>query len=165
MRYLAAKGEGGGKEVYVVVLVAKLRHQIQVVEVKPMERGLVTAQAIEKGLMEKGRVVLDGLFFDHDKATLTPESKPALDVVARYLAAHPDIKVFIVGHTDGTGTFDYNLNLSRERAQAVVAALAGDHGIAAARMSAHGVGPLSPVKANESDANRGENRRVEMVTQ
>lgn len=163
MQYVAAKGKADGNEIYVVALIAKLRHQIQIVEMKPMERGLVTAQAIEQGLTLEGRVVLEGLFFDHDKAVLTPESKPALEVIAKYLKGHADLNVYIVGHTDGTGSFEYNLGLSKQRAEAVVNALAKDYGIAASRLSAHGVGPLAPEKTNQNEGGREENRRVEMV--
>ncbi len=163
MRYLAAKSSAGGRDVYAAVLVAKLRHQVEVVEVSEMETGLVTAKAIADGLLRDGRVVLDGILFDTDKATLRPESKPALDVIAQYLKDNPALKVFIVGHTDGTGGFDHNMSLSRNRVDAVVAALTKDHGIGADRLSAHGVGPLAPHKTNQNEQGRAQNRRVEMV--
>jgi OOP family OmpA-OmpF porin len=163
MRYLAAKFSSGGQDIYVAILVAKLRHQIEVVEVTEMETGLVTAKAIADGLMLDGRVVLDGVLFDTDKAVLKPESKPALDVIADFLTENKDLAVFIVGHTDGTGGFDHNLSLSKNRAEAVVKALVKDYGIKADRIASHGVGPLSPQKTNQSEAGRSQNRRVEMV--
>jgi outer membrane protein OmpA-like peptidoglycan-associated protein len=61
------------------------------------------------------------------------------------------------------GAFDYNMKLSQQRAQAVVDALVKDHGIAAARLSAHGVGSLSPAQTNRTEQGKGQNRRVEMV--
>lgn len=163
MRYLAAKSSAGGQDIYVAILVAKLRHQVEVVEVTEMETGLVTAKAIADGLMLDGRVVLDGILFDTDKAVLKEESKPALDVIAAFLADKPDLSVYIVGHTDGTGGFDHNLSLSKNRAAAVVAALVKDYGIAKDRLASHGVGPLSPQKTNQNEAGRTQNRRVEMV--
>lgn len=163
MRYLSAKGKSGDQEIYVAILVAKLRHQVEVVEVAEMERGLVTAKAIADGLMLEGRVVLDGILFDTDKAVIKAESKEALDVIAQYLNDNPALNVFIVGHTDGTGGLDHNMGLSKNRAEAVVAALTSDYAIAASRLSAHGVGPLSPRKTNEAESGRTENRRVEMV--
>ena len=105
-----------------------------------------------KDIDELGRVVLDGLFFDHDKATLTPESKPALDEIAKFLTMRPELSVYVVGHTDSTGSFDYNETLSRDRAGAVAAALVDRYGIAAERLEAHGVGPLVPVFTNQSAA-------------
>ncbi len=73
MRYLAGKSSKGGQDIYVAVLVAKLRHQVEVVEVTGMETGLVTAKAIADGLLLDGRVVLDGILFDTDKATIRPD--------------------------------------------------------------------------------------------
>lgn len=162
-RYIAAKGSKGGQDIYVAVLVAKLRHQVEIVEVGQMDTGLVTATAIGEGLKAEGRVVLDGIFFDTDKATLKAESKPALDAIAQYLRDHPALAGFIVGHTDTTGAFEHNMSLSKARAAAVTAALTAQYGIDAKRLAAYGVGPLSPRRTNAEEAGRGENRRVEMV--
>jgi outer membrane protein OmpA-like peptidoglycan-associated protein len=162
-RYLVAKASKGGQDIYVAILIAKLRHQVEIVEVAMMERGLVTARAIGEGLSAEGRVVLDGILFDTDKATIKPESKPALDAIAQYLKDNQKLNVFIVGHTDATGGFDHNMGLSRARAASVMEALAKDYGIAAARLGSYGVGPLSPRKSNDNESGRAENRRVEMV--
>jgi hypothetical protein len=89
MRYLSARHTSGERTVYVAVLVAKLRHQIEVLEATEMQRGLVTAQAISQGLSTAGRVVLDGIQFDHDRAVLKSESRPALEVIAAYLTCAP----------------------------------------------------------------------------
>jgi OmpA-OmpF porin, OOP family len=163
MLYLAAKSAKDGEDIYVAILAAKSRHQIEIVEVTAMETGLVTAKAIADGLLLDGRVVLDGILFDTDKAVLKQQSKEALDVIAGFLAANPDLSVYIVGHTDGTGGFDHNQTLSKNRAEAVVTALVKTYGIDAARLASHGVGPLSPQKANQNEAGRSQNRRVEMV--
>ena len=162
-RYLVAKATKDGNDIYVAILVAKLRHQVEVVEVTQMARGLVTAKAIGEGLMIDGRVVLDGIFFDTDKATIKAESTPALDTIAAYLKGNPQLNVFIVGHTDGTGGFDHNMALSKARAASVVAALTKTHGIDPKRLDSYGVGPLAPRKTNQNEGGRAENRRVEMV--
>lgn len=162
-RYIAAKGSKNGQEIYVAVLVAKLRHQVEIVEVGQMEKGLVTAKAIGDGLMMEGRVVLDGIFFDTDKATIKAESKPALDTIAQFLKDNPKLNVFIVGHTDGTGGFNHNMGLSKARAASVVKALTKQYGVASKRLGSYGVGPLSPRKTNDNEDGRAENRRVEMV--
>jgi outer membrane protein OmpA-like peptidoglycan-associated protein len=57
------------------------------------------------------------------------------------------------------------MDLSKRRADAVVAALTTKHGIAAARLSAQGAGPLAPVASNKSEEGRAKNRRVELVEQ
>ncbi len=162
-RYIAAKATKDGQDIYAAILVAKLRHQVEIVEVTQMEKGLVTAQAIGEGLMTEGRVVLDGILFDTDKATIKAESKPALDTIAQYLKDNPKLNVFIVGHTDGTGGLDHNMALSKSRAASVATALTKTYGIDAKRLGSYGVGPLSPRKTNENEGGRAENRRVEMV--
>ncbi|MCL4186646.1 MAG: OmpA family protein [Rhodobacteraceae bacterium] len=138
---------------------------IDIVEVALAETGLVAVdpEAIGRDLAEKGRVVLDGLYFDFDRATLQPRSDKALAAVASYLAANPGTRFHVVGHSDATGATDYNLALSRARAEAVIASLAGHHGIDPARLEAHGVGPLAPVFSNASEDGRARNRRVELV--
>jgi len=165
MRFLTASLKQGDKETYVQINMIKPRHEIYILERTEMERGLVvvTLEMIQQGLLVDGRVVLDGILFDFDKATLKTESKPALDAIAKFLADNVALKAYIVGHTDGTGEFGHNMQLSKDRAAAVVAALVKDYKIAPQRLAAHGVGPLSPARTNKSDAGRAQNRRVEMV--
>ncbi|MEQ9316610.1 MAG: OmpA family protein [Henriciella sp.] len=138
---------------------------IDIVEVEAAETGLVVvdAEAMGSDMAEYGRVVLDGIVFDFDKATLKPESKTALDQIAMYLNANPGKSFYVVGHTDSKGTFAYNSKLSSDRALAVADALKQDYDIASDRLELHGVGPLSPVFSNTGDAGREKNRRVELV--
>lgn len=70
-----------------------------------------------------------------------------------------------MGHTDNVGTVEHNLKLSPDRAQAVLQALVRDHGVAAARLRAHGCGPFAPVASNAAEDGRARNRRVELVAQ
>lgn len=113
-------------------------------------------------LMGKGHVRVEGLVFDTGGARLSPGSADALDMLARLLTRNPDIRVAIVGHSDNQGALDINVELSRKRAEAVMAALT-ERGVAAARMEAHGAGWLAPVAANDTEAGRALNRRVELV--
>jgi outer membrane protein OmpA-like peptidoglycan-associated protein len=69
----------------------------------------------------------------------------------------------VVGHTDSKGTFSYNRKLSADRAEAVISALVSRFSVDRKRVEPHGVGPLSPVFANSTDAGREQNRRVELV--
>ena len=164
VRYVAAKLTDGDGVAYVAVTVGRNRHQIDVVEVGAMETGLVsvTAEAIASGIEREGQVVLDGVLFDTDRATIRPESEPVLEEIARYLREH-DGDFFVVGHTDMTGGLSHNLSLSEARAQAVVAALGDRHGIAASRLEGHGVGPLAPAASNAEAGSRERNRRVALV--
>lgn len=82
--------------------------------------------------------------------------------MVEYLQGAPETGVYVVGHTDGVGGLDDNMELSRRRAEAVVEALVG-HGIEAARLTALGVGPAAPVASNATEEGRARNRRVELV--
>lgn len=163
--YVAAVIKSGEQSAYVAVGVTRNRHQVTVLEVENMETGLVEidAEALGNELDLMGHVAIPGVYFETGKATLTAESAEALTAMATILGARPAAKVWIVGHTDWTGGFDLNMGLSADRAQAVVRALAEDHGIAAERLEGHGVGPLSPAASNGGDAGREANRRVELV--
>ncbi|MCB9086992.1 MAG: OmpA family protein [Calditrichae bacterium] len=127
---IVAKKERAAGTVYVAVVVYQLSDNnistlIDVVEVAAAETGLVTvdAEAIGNAIAESGRVVLDGILFDYDKATLQAASKAALEQIASYLKANAQQNFYVVGHTDAKGTFAYNQNLSAARARAVVEAL------------------------------------------
>ena len=89
--------------------------------------------AMQKSLAESGRVAVYGVYFDTDKAEVKPESKAALDEMGKLLNANPNLKVYVVGHTDNQGTLAGNLDLSQKRADAVVKALESGYKIPAAR--------------------------------
>src|SRR5882762_7320016 len=138
---------------------------LDVVEDKPMEAKMVTVDAAKmaKDIAATGRVALYGLYFDTDKAELKPESAPSLAEIGKLLKAQPDLKVYIVGHTDNVGGFDYNMNLSQRRAKSVVDQLIQSYGIAPDRLKPAGAGQIAPVAANDDEAGRSKNRRVEIV--
>ena len=79
------------------------------------------------------------------------------------LSSDPKLAVLIVGHTDNQGAYDYNLDLSRRRAESVVAALAASYRADPKRLRAAGVGMLAPAASNDADDGRAKNRRVEVV--
>jgi len=76
---------------------------------------------------------------------------------------NPDLKIFIVGHSDNKGSLDYNTDLSQRRANAVVNELVNSHGINSSRVTAKGLGFLAPVASNKTEEGRAKNRRVELV--
>ncbi|MDR6570697.1 MULTISPECIES: OmpA family protein [Chitinophaga] len=123
----------------------------------------ITAEQIKKGMKEEGKMAFYGIYFDTDKATIKPESTPSLKEIASFLKADPSQKVFIVGHTDNTGDFQHNLTLSKQRATAIVNELTTKHGVSAGQLTAEGVGPLSPIGSNATEAGKASNRRVELV--
>lgn len=106
-------------------------------------------------------IVLRGVNFEFDKATLTVNAKTILDGVADALQKRSDIKVELGGHTDGKGSDSYNAKLSDRRAKSVKDYLVAK-GIAADRMSTKGYGESMPVATNETDEGRELNRRVEL---
>ena len=140
---------------------------LDVVEDKPMESKMVTVDAakMSKDIAATGRVTLYGLYFDTDKADLKPESAPSLAEIGKLLKAEPNLKVYIVGHTDNVGVFDYNMSLSQRRAKSVVDQLVQSYGISADRLRAAGAGMIAPVATNDDEAGRAKNRRVEIVKQ
>jgi outer membrane protein OmpA-like peptidoglycan-associated protein len=140
---------------------------VTVVETKPMDQGMVTidAGALGRAVLDEGKVALYGVFFDTDSAVVKPESKDQLDQVAALLAAEPDLRVYVTGHTDSTGGFEHNMRLSADRAAAVVAALVGTYGVDPVRLASAGLGPTSPVASNDTEEGKAKNRRVELVRQ
>jgi OOP family OmpA-OmpF porin len=139
---------------------------LYIVEEKAMEQYVVAdADALAQEISLTGKVVVYGIFFDTGKAVVKPESDPALKEITKLLKEDPDLKIYVVGHTDSVGKLDYNMNLSRKRAEAVVEVLVSKHGISSNRLKAHGVGPLVPASSNRSDEGRAMNRRVELVEQ
>ncbi|AQG80214.1 OmpA family protein [Spirosoma montaniterrae] len=121
----------------------------------------VTTKAF--GVVEKGKSIrLNRLYFDQSSPVLRPESYTELDQLFDLLTQYPTMRIEIRGHTDNQGDFDANVQLSRDRCQAVVDYLAGK-GIRKTRLKAVGRGPTEPVAPNNSEENRKKNRRVEFV--
>ncbi|MGE4165427.1 MAG: OmpA family protein [Xanthobacteraceae bacterium] len=166
-RYASFVKKDGATETYAAVLVSKnnddITAQLVVAVVGSLENKMVDAAAMKKGLGEKGHIALYGIYFDTDKAIIKPESKPTLDEMAKLLNGEPGLRVFIVGHTDSQGAYEHNMALSKARADAVAAALAGSYRIARNRLFTAGIGYLAPVGSNATDEGRALNRRVELV--
>lgn len=164
-RYLGGKIAAAGGTAYLALMVGRSRTQLDIVEIMGMEEDMVVADAaaLAKGLEAEGKVSVYGIYFDTDKADIKPESKPALDEIAKLLKNRATLKLYVVGHTDMTASLEHNRTLSAARAQAVVKALVTDYGIAATRLEGYGVGPLAPAASNASAEGRAKNRRVELV--
>ena len=90
-------------------------------------------------------------------------SYPILNVVAKALSDHPDLRVRIEGHTDDRGKADWNVTLSGLRAAAVRRYLIEKGGIAADRLDSEGFGFNRPLVEGKTEAARAKNRRVEFV--
>jgi hypothetical protein len=85
--------------------------------------------------------------------------------VVKLLQQDGKLKLYVVGHTDNVGPLAANMELSRQRAAAVVKELTTHYGIAGDRLQPFGDGPYAPVTSNDSEDGRTLNRRVELVKQ
>ncbi len=158
------KLSSGGREAWIQAMKGNGLVWLRVVEKETMKQYVqADAAAMSSGLAATGHVALYGIFFDTGSAVVKPESRPALEEIAKLLAQAPALRLEVVGHTDMTGGLEPNMKLSQARAEAVVKALTGEHGVAGVRLKAFGVGPLAPVATNDTDDGRAKNRRVELV--
>ena len=139
-------------------------YQVWIVEEAEMEQDIVVnADAMLSDINAKGRVALYGIYFDFNKSEVKPESEPTLKEIAKLLINNPKLNLFVVGHTDNVGKYDYNMKLSKSRAEAVVKTLVSKHGVNSGRLTAAGVGPLAPVTSNDTEEGKARNRRVELI--
>ena len=99
--------------------------ELYVIEVKPMESDLITVNAasLANDINRTGHASVYGIYFDTGKADIKPESDATLKEIAKLLQGDPKLKLYVVGHTDNQGALDMNMDLSRRRADAVLAAL------------------------------------------
>lgn len=168
-RYLAARRVDASGDVYTGIQVADGDDgafiQVDTLRVKPREVSAisVSAEQMAKDLDTEGRVALYGIYFNTDSADIKPESQPTLAEIAKLLHDRKNMRLLVVGHTDSRGSFEYNIELSTHRAEAVVAALVDDYDIDRSRLKPWGVGYTVPRASNTSDTGQAQNRRVELV--
>jgi OmpA-OmpF porin, OOP family len=178
-RFLTAKHSGQPGDAYASVYVANgtfdmhketAGHAIvllDVIETAPMETRMVAVDAatMAKDVATTGHVALYGIYFDTDKTDLKSESAPTVQEIAKLLKQEPKLTLYVVGHTDNVGGYEYNMDLSARRAAAVVKELTTRQGVDPKRLKPAGTGPLSPVAPNDTEEGRAKNRRVELVKQ
>jgi len=161
------KAVKGDKEIWVSVDQDNWKgntYYLTIVEKETMVQELIAdPEAMAGDISTTGHVAVYGIYFDLDSYTIKPQSEPALKAIADMLKANSSLKVYIVGHTDMTGTFEHNMELSGKRAEAVVNEMVNKYGIVSGRLKAKGVGPLCPVSTNKTEEGRELNRRVDLV--
>lgn len=124
---------------------------------------VASEQEIYTALHRDGSVAISGgILFAFDSAKVNPGAQAIADKIAGMMEQHPTLELAVVGYTDNTGDFNYNLGLSKRRADAIVNLLVKE-GIARDRLAGVGVGPLNPIAPNTTEQGRAENRRVELV--
>ncbi|MDX1677245.1 OmpA family protein [Arsukibacterium sp.] len=101
------------------------------------------------------------LTFDINRSDIKPNLYPVFNDIAKVLRQYEKTMLVIAGHTDDTGPYQYNMNLSMARADAVKNYLVAQN-VQPIRLETQGYGPNYPAVPNTSDANRAQNRRVEI---
>jgi outer membrane protein OmpA-like peptidoglycan-associated protein len=153
--------EQNGQTIWVRVYSQDGEIEVRAIEEKPFAAPALQAAALKSALEKEGRVALY-VGFDGAKAALKPEAARTVAEVVKLLKENPTLKLSIEGHTDDVGPRPANEKLSRDRAAAVLEAIAAG-GIARARLSSAGHGPAKPLADNGTSEGRAKNRRVELV--
>jgi peptidoglycan-associated lipoprotein len=112
--------------------------------------------------MAPGVIMQEDIYFDFDKATLSPASQDNLLRKAEWLRENSDVTVTIEGHCDARGTNEYNLALGDRRAESAKAFLV-DLGIAASRITTISYGEERPVCTQQNEECWAKNRRDNFV--
>lgn len=131
------------------------RNELEVMRAQMTE---LQSRQTERGLV----VTLGDVLFEVDRAAIKPGATRALDQLVAALRTDPAAAITIEGHTDSTGSRDYNMDLSTRRMNSVRAYLV-THGVDPARISGRGLGPDYPVASNATESGRLQNRRVEVI--
>jgi OOP family OmpA-OmpF porin len=108
-------------------------------------------------------VKVGDIHFDYDTFTLKAQEKEELNQLGKFLQANPKTFVAVQGFTDNRGTPEYNMKLSRERAEAVTDYLVKNFKLDSGRVATIWYGEANPVASNNSAENRWNNRRVEIA--
>jgi len=113
--------------------------------------------------VEVGTTVnLKNVLFAQAKTDILPESYPELDLVVNFLKENPNVRIELMGHTDGRGVHADNVKLSQQRVNRVKEYLVSK-GIEPRRISGKGFGGSRPIASNDTEESRRMNRRVEFV--
>lgn len=147
---LAGAAVGGGVGYYLDAQAAELRQELASTGVQVVESD------------DSIRLIMPGnITFRTDSADINSSFYPVLNSVAKVLNKYSNSTVMVSGHTDSTGSADYNLALSKSRAQSVAAYLQGQ-GVKSSRFEVLGMGSSNPIASNADAAGRTQNRRVEI---
>lgn len=164
--YLSARRQTETDETYFTLTVEDSRNYYLMEEITRAIMADDTVTISELGLTvgmdAEGKAILYGVQFDIGSSVLRPSSTLSIEVIANVLRDRPG-NFYVVGHTSDTGPFDLNMQLSQDRAAAIIVALESDFGIDTGRLQPIGVGPAAPLASNQNEAGRQLNRRVELV--
>ena len=127
--------------------------------IKDLEMGL---KAPEKRSEDRKNFAFQPIYFDYDKATIRTEYNDFLTRIVRVVNGHSDLRVRVTGNTDADGSDAYNDDLSKRRAEAIIAYFV-KQGVAADRIEIEFNGEKKPVDRNDTKEGKQNNRRVEFA--
>ncbi len=120
---------------------------------------------LRRKLISEGKISTNGILFDSGSANIQPQSMGIIRQISQVLQQESGINLQIVGHTDGDGNDNTNLELSQKRADAVKNTLVTLYGISTDRLTTEGKGESVPVGDNDTADGKAQNRRVEFIRQ
>jgi outer membrane protein OmpA-like peptidoglycan-associated protein len=115
-----------------------------------------------KRVLSEGKIIVNGIKFDINKATLKPESMGPINRINKLMKKQPKLKFSVEGHTDSDGDAKTNMKLSKARAKTVMNKLIA-MGISKSRLKYTGFGESKPIDNNATPEGKANNRRVEFV--
>ena len=113
-------------------------------------------------VLSEGKIIVNGIKFDVNKATLKPESMGPINEIYQLMQKQSDLNFSVEGHTDADGGDDTNMTLSKARGKSVMNKLI-EMGIAPNRLKSDGFGESKPIDNNNTPEGKANNRRVEFV--
>ncbi len=119
--YLEGTLDDKGTLVHVVVAGSQYTSDVKVMLVGiATDKVKVNAEWMKQQIEQHGKVAINDILFDTDKATVQAASLPVVAEIAKLLVMMPGLNLYVVGHTDITGALEHNLDLSKRRAAEVV---------------------------------------------
>jgi outer membrane protein OmpA-like peptidoglycan-associated protein len=132
----------------------------------PLDTTAITLPYVMQKLNVEGRLTLYGIYFT-GRLSIDPRSYPVLDVVAAYLRQHPNVSLYVAGHTADTGSFEVNMRESDLRSLMIVKRLSQElppgKRVDGTRFIYHGLGPMSPLIPGTSPEALAANTRFELI--
>lgn len=110
--------------------------------------------------LERKNFAFQPIYFDYDKAEIRPEYVEFLKKMVRVVDGHTDLRIKVVGNTDSDGSEEYNLELSKKRAQKLIDFFVAN-GLSKDRIEIDFKGELNPIDTNNTPEGKQRNRRVD----
>lgn len=134
---------------------------MDVQEVELREQLAGSGVQIQRNGDQLNLIMPGNITFNTNEYSVRPQFMPILDSIAKILYKYKDTRLLVTGHTDSTGSNDYNYNLSNRRARGVANYLSAQ-GVNQNRLISQGLGPDQPIADNTTPSGRSSNRRVEL---